>query len=131
MSLRPKALDGFRQGFGIEPPGPLHVSRHYPPAEAFTHQNAWWFEIPRKDFEGKGLPDVFLLYEIPECVDSFGCLRVPVALFQSCEHHLCFRKDKNVISLFLSAEPADRLVDKRGSGAIRFAPFELIGPTST
>jgi hypothetical protein len=122
MNIRPKGLDWFRERFG-DLCVPVHVSKRYPPEESATKHAAWWFEIPPNEFGGEEGPEIFLVYEVPEGAEPFGCLRIPAAVFQSCEHHLHVRPDNGHISLFLSAEPADRLVDRRGDGAIRFAPF--------
>jgi len=126
MNIRTKGLAWFSKHFG-EMPNYLHVSRFYPATLSFTKQAAWAFEIPPREIHGWGFPDVFLVYQVADGDDDFGCIRVPAVALQACLHHLYVRSDNNHISLFLSAEKEDRLREQRGKGAIEFGPFAWNG----
>ena len=122
MNLRIQGLAWYRGRFG-EIPKFVHVSRFYPPALSFTTQAAWAFQIPPHEVGGWGFSDVFLLHQIANESDDFGCLRIPTGSLLACLHHLYVRSDNGHISLFLSAEKRDYLRGSRGTGAIEFRHF--------
>lgn len=130
MNLRAEGLRWFRERFG-EPLGPIYVSRYYPPSKSWTGHGAWAFEIPPIALDGHDRPDVFLVLGRAPGTTKFRCLRIPAAVFLCCEPHLYTRPGNKHISLFLSAESMDHLVEKRGSGAVRFAPFAWDGQSTS
>ena len=122
MTIRAEGLRWFRERFG-KAPGSIHVSRCFPPDKSWTKHAAWAFEIPPAEIGGHDKPDIVLICEQKPGSGEFSCLKVPAPVFLCCEPYLYTRPDNGHISLFLSAESADHLVEKRGSGTIRFAPF--------
>ena len=120
MNLRKSGLDWFREHHG--PGDETRVSKFYP-----THQSwkgpVWWFEFPDSAVSDP-TGYINLLCQHRNNPDSFHHLRVPMALFGACKHHLGYREDNKKFSLFLSAERETLFREMRGTGNIEFRGFE-------
>lgn len=120
MNLRNAGLKWFDEHH--QPAEPIRVSKFYPTHESWKGP-AWWFEFPPSDVSD---PNGWLnlLCQRRNDPGSFHHLRIPMGLFAACKHHLGYRKDKDVFSLLLSAEPEFLFREMRGSGRIEFRHFE-------
>jgi hypothetical protein len=125
MKLRSAGI-AWLQGRLGDRVGPVHVSRFYPPDKSWTKQAAWAFEIPLHEIDGPN-ESVYLVYQLYDAQHEFGYLRIPTAFLQQHRRELFVRRDNEHVSLFLSAEPHERLRDKRGRGGVEFSSFEYDG----
>ncbi len=120
MNLRNAGLKWFDEHH--QPAEPIRVSKFYPTHESWKGP-AWWFEFPPSDVSDQnGWLNLLCQRRNDPC--SFHHLRIPMGLFAACKHHLGYRKDKDVFSLLLSAEPEFLFREMRGSGRIEFRHFE-------
>jgi hypothetical protein len=127
MNLRKTGLDWFRANRGPTEE-PIRISRLYPPAESWTGRPAWWFEFgPSVVAKSSGY--IHLLCQHGEDPAEFHHLRVPKAVFSDSKIELAFRADRDVFSLFLSAEPDSLFRELRGRGKIAFAQYEVLAAT--
>jgi hypothetical protein len=121
MNLRNDGLKWFEEHHNSREP--IRVSKFYPAHESWKKGPVWWFEFPPHDVSN---PNgwINLLCQRQNDPSSFHHLHIPMGLFAGCKHLIGFREDKNVYSLFLSAEPESLFREMRGSGNIEFGVFE-------
>jgi hypothetical protein len=101
---------------------PTRVSKWYPPEEAWPGFPVWWFEFPPGWVPLDVHAFVNLLCENPGDPEDFYLLRIPATLLRACRHHLGFREDREIYSLYVSARPSEMFTEVRGTGAIDFRP---------
>ena len=141
MSIRQRALSHLRSrlytdagledllGFGVfdldrrEVSKRVLTSRLYPPEESWTHRWSWWHVIPEVKIAGEGA--LVLLCE-SRSFEGFHILHVPRQWLRDHRDELAYQSAKEAFSLFLSAEPSDRFVERRGGG-LDFGSW-LFGP---
>lgn len=103
---------------------PTYVSKFYVPEHSWTGQSAWWLEIPRGIVENAESDHLHLLCQVAPNSSDFHYLRVPGEFFRRNLTKLVLRGNGR-LSLFLSAEPTDLFVERRGSGRLPFASFKI------
>lgn len=122
-SLRSEALDWLSSRFVVQGE-PTYTSKFYVPERSWTGESAWWIEIPRRAIETPGAHHLHLVCQVAPSVSTFHYLRVPAEFLTANLSKLALRENGRV-SLFLSAEPADLFVDRRGASKLSFAPFRV------
>lgn len=122
-SLRSEALDWLASRFGVQGE-PTYTSKFYVRERSWTGESAWWLEIPRRVIETSGARHLHLVCQAAPGVSTFHYLRVPAEFVTANLSKLALRHNDRV-SLFLSAEPADLFVERRGTGKLSFAPFRV------
>ena len=100
----------------------FRVSRFYPADRSRARRDTWWFEFPESDFAEEGKCTSFL------CQDEsnprqFHHLLVPNSFIQRIKSELDFRVDRQLYSIYLSADDKDRFKELRGSGGTDFSAF--------
>jgi hypothetical protein len=120
-SLRSDALGWLSSRWGVEGE-PTYTSKFYVPERSWTGQAAWWLEIPRGVIDNSGSGNLHLLCQAAPGLSEFHYLRVPADFLRRNLSKLALR-DNGRVSLFLSAEPSDQFVERRGSGKLPFASF--------
>jgi hypothetical protein len=103
---------------------PFRVSKYYVSSESWTGKPVWFFEFPETLVSDDSAEYLHLLCEKTSASDEFHHLRVPISIFPACKHHLAFREDTKMFSLWLSAEPETLFREMRGQGSIEFRGFE-------
>jgi len=101
-------------------------SKYYLAGESYTKRPAWAFEVPTEYIESEQDSAVTLRFETGPSTREYQELRVPCSYLKHKMPGLWVRSDRRCVSLFLSAEPADRFTDRRGSGATQFAQFLVL-----
>ena|ERR1035438_9169358 len=98
-------------------------SKYYIAEESWTKRPAWAFEVPVDYIESEPAGTVTLRFETGPSAGEYRELHVPCSYLKQHMPGLWVRSDRRTVSLFLSAEAADRFTDRRGSGATLFAQF--------
>ena len=122
MSVRATALRWLAAEHRVRD-ADIFTSRFYPAAESWTGRDAWWVQIPVARIEALGDGDVHVVCEAAPGARAFHYLRIPAAFLREHLGALDRPGDGRVVSLFVSADPATRFADERGSGRLSFAPF--------
>jgi len=120
MSIRALALDWLSTRHRVGK-GRILTSKYYDAAESWTGKDAWAVQIPLAALE----QDPFLHVVVQSAPGSteFRYLRIPTAYLRQYMNGLAIMKERQ-ISLFLDAGP-QTFFDRRGSGAVPFAQFEI------
>jgi len=100
----------------------LHVSRFYPADLSRARRPTWWFEFPESDFAEEGKCTSFLCQDESD-PQQFHHLLVPNSFLQRVKSGLDFRVDRQMYSIYLSADDNDRFKELRGSGGTDFSAF--------
>ena len=126
MSIRALALDWLATRHRVGK-GRILTSKYYDAAESWTGKDAWWVQIPLAALE----QDPFLHVVVQSAPGSteFRYLRIPTAYLRQFMNGLAIMKGRQ-ISLFLDAGP-QTFFDRRGSGAVPFAQFEITSEGSS
>lgn len=101
----------------------IFTSRWYAPEQSWTGRAAWWVQIPVHRITAVATGAIHLVCEAGPGGRAFHYLRVPASFLREHLADLDLPGDGQAVSLFLSAEPATRFRDERGSGGLDFAPF--------
>jgi hypothetical protein len=104
-------------------------SKYYIATESWTKRPAWAFEVPINQIQSELNSVVTLRLETGPSSGEFQELHVPCSYLKQNISELWIKADRQAVSLFLSAEAADRFTDRRGPGSIPFAQF--LGPATT
>jgi hypothetical protein len=95
------------------------VSKYYEASESWTGTPVWWFEFAARD----GLGFINLLCQTAPNDAEFHRLRVPKGFLLANKPHLGFRYEKDIFSLYLSAEAPSLFRELRGDGGHEFGVF--------
>jgi hypothetical protein len=120
-TIKAKAVNWLASHFGVRSKS-VYASKFYMPEHSRTKQSAWWLEIPQSAIEIPKSAEIHLVCEKSPDVDDFYYLKIPVEFLQRKLPSLDVRENGKV-SLFLSAEPDDMFVDRRGRGQVSFSGF--------
>jgi hypothetical protein len=120
-TIKTKAVTWLESNFGVRSKS-VYASKFYAPEHSRTKQAAWWLEIPQSAIETPKSAEIHLVCEKAPDVDDFYYLKVPVEFLRRKLSSLDVRENGKV-SLFLSAEPDDMFVDRRGRGQVSFDSF--------
>ena len=120
-TIKTKAVDWLASKHSVRSKS-VYASKFYVPERSWTGQSAWWLEIPQTAIEMPKSDEIHLVCEVAPDVDDFHYLKVPVEFFRKKLSNFDIRNNGK-ISLFLSAEPSDIFVDRRGRGKISFSDF--------
>ena len=85
-------------------------------------------QLPVHRLEALGAGAVHLVLQAVPDRPAFHYLRLPAAVLRDNLAGLDLPGDGRMVSLFLSAEPATRFRDERGSAHLDLAPFLLTAP---
>lgn len=96
-------------------------SKYYVAGESWTKKPAWAFEIPLEVVEA-AIGEVELTCQVPGDNGRYTLL-VPASYLQLHESELYLRRDRNSISIFLSAVSGSTFIDQRGTGGVPFGQF--------
>ena len=110
---------------GIPVADVLYTSKLYAPSSSWTGAHAWWIQVPLERIETAEV--VGMALEGEEGAAPFRYLEVPTAFLRENLSSFGMLGERS-INLFLSAEPEDLLVDRRGLGRVNFSSFELHPP---
>jgi hypothetical protein len=127
LSVRSSALRWLAATHRVRD-GDIFTSRFYPAAQSWTGRDAWWVQLPVHRLEALGAGAVHLVCQAAPDRTEFHYLRVPAAVLRDNLAGLDRPDDGRMVSLFLSAEPATRFRDERGSAHLDLAPFLLAVP---
>lgn len=108
----------------------IFTSKFYPAEQSWTGEAAWWVQIPVHRLEALGDGAVHLVCQAGGAQPGFHYLRVPAAFLRDNMAGVDRPGDGRMVSLFLSAEPATRFRDERGSAHLDFAPFVREGASA-
>ena len=97
-------------------------SKYYVADKSWTKRPAWAFEVPLDTVRG-GAEVIVLRYETGPATGQYRELNVPCTFLPDILSGLWIREDRQTLSLFLSADPQDLFIDKRGSGGVSFKQF--------
>ena len=122
LSVRSSALRWLAATHRVRD-GDIFTSRFYPAEQSWTGRDAWWVQLPVHRLEALGAGDVHLVCQAAPDRTEFHYLRVPAAVLRDNMEGLDLPGDGRMVSLFLSAEPATRFRDERGSAQLDLAPF--------
>ncbi len=120
MSIRTSAVAWLRDNFNVESRA-TYTSKYYVPEHSWTGRDAWWVEIPETILKAEPRSTVHIVLQAAPDANDFYYLQVPVSFLQRNAARLAVRNGR--LSLFLSAEPSARFVDRRGAGKASFAAF--------
>lgn len=124
MTIRSVALRWLARAHGVRD-GDIFTSRYYPAEESWTDRDAWWVQLPVHRVEAPGERNFHVVLQTAPGAQTFHYLRVPASHLRAHLAGLDRPGDGRMVSLFLSAEPASRFRDERGSARLDFAPFAL------
>jgi hypothetical protein len=105
------------------PPGHLVTSKRYRPDESWTKSKAWWIQVPLSAINAGKL--IHIVCQTEPKSRKFRRLQVPATFFRSNARHFALIGGAKV-NLFLSADEGMEFQDRRGSGKISFAKFEML-----
>ncbi len=97
-------------------------SKYYVADKSWTKRSAWAFEVPLDTVRG-GAEVIVLRYETGPATGQYGELNVTCTFLLDILSGLRVREDRQTLSLFLSPDPQDLFIDKRGSGGVCFKQF--------
>jgi hypothetical protein len=120
-TIKSKAVNWLVTKHGVKSKS-VYASKFYVPESSRTRQSAWWLEIPQAAIEMAKSAEIHLVCEVAPDIEDFHYLKVPVEFFRKNLPNFDIRKDGR-LSLFLSAEPEDMFVDRRGRGKVSFSDF--------
>lgn len=103
--------------------GDIFTSKLYPAAQSWTGADAWWVQVPVHRLDALGAGAIHLVLQAAAGANRFHYLQVPAAFLRDNLAGLDVPGDGRTVSLFLSAEPATRFRDERGSAHLDLAPF--------
>lgn len=98
-------------------------SKYYIAERSWTKRPAWAFEVPTDYIESEPDSAVTLRFETGPSTGAYQELQVPCSYLKQHMPGLWLRSDRRTVSLFLSAEAADRFTERRGPGATPFVQF--------
>jgi hypothetical protein len=101
-------------------------SKYYLAKKSWTKAPAWAFEVPIKYIESERENVVTLRCETGPSTGKYQELKVPCSYLKQHMLGLWTRVERQTVSLFLSAETADRFTERRGSGGTPFAQFLVL-----
>ena len=127
LSVRSSALRWLAATHRVRD-GDIFTSRLYPAEQSWTGRDAWWVQLPVHRLEALGAGHVHLVCQAAPDRMEFHYLRVPAAMLRDNLAGLDRPGDGRMVSLFLSAEPATRFRDERGSAQVDLAPFLHTAP---
>lgn len=123
-NIRKEGIAYIKKHFGEITSGDIRVSKCYLPEKSWTKSQVWWLEIPLKNL--KENQDVHLICQ-KENDKDFHYLRVPIKELRDYikreELDVRLRKNDEVISLHLSAQPNNLFQNLRGKGKIDFDKY--------
>jgi hypothetical protein len=116
---RRRAITYLKKHLGYIP-SLIATSKFFREEESWTHEKAWWFDLPIKKVKDNKNGNYYLVGESKK--SSFDYLKVPnkflVGNLKKFE-----TKYRKCIRLHLSAESSDRFTDKRGKGRVNFSRY--------
>ena len=120
-TVKSDAVAWLASNFGVRSKS-TYASKFYVPENSWTKRAAWWLEIPASALQSPDSSEVHLLCQKAPDDTVFHYLKVPVGFLRANLTRLAVR-ERDQISLFLSAEPGDAFVDQRGRGRVNFIDF--------
>jgi hypothetical protein len=120
-TVKSEAVAWLAANFGVKS-RTTYASKFYAPEKSWTKRAAWWLEIPASALRSPDSSEVHLLCQKAPHGTDFHCLKVPVGFLRANLPRLAVR-ERDQVSLFLSAEPGDAFVDQRGRGRVNFIDF--------
>ena len=127
LSVRSSALRWLAATHRVRD-GDIFTSRFYPAEQSWTGRAAWWVQLPVHRLEALGAGAVHLVLQAVPDRPEFHYLRLPAAVLRDNLAGLDLPGDGRMVSLFLSAEPATRFRDERGTAQLDLSPFLLTAP---
>jgi len=121
-TIKADAVSWLASKFGVKS-GDIYASKFHVPEKSPTRSSVWWLEIPLRIIEAQSSIVVHLVCEAAPDAGEFHYLEVPVEFFRKQLSNLDMR-DKDKVSLFLSAESGDLFSDQRGKGKVSFSHFQ-------
>src|SRR5579859_5839219 len=106
-------------GRGGVPSTTVFTSKLYSPAESWTGRRSWWHQVPLDRVQGGGVIVLVCEHGVP----AFDVLAVPAEWFR--QHHAGLHQRDGTYDLFLSAEPDELFVDRRGKGGLSLSTFRV------
>lgn len=123
MSIRQEALRWFSSNYPIVDEA-IYCSKYYKPTESWNRQALWWFEIPLKAIEIDSEANLHLICEMAPGKNEFHYLSIPKKYVSDNLDKLYVRKE--LVSIYISAEPEKMFVEQRGTGEVRFEKFKQV-----
>jgi hypothetical protein len=120
-TVKSDAVAWLTANFGVRSKS-TYASKFYVPEKSRTKRATWWIEIPDSALQSSDSAEVHILCQKAPDGTDFHYLRVPVGFLRANLPRLAVR-ERDQISLFLSAEPEDTFVDQRGRGRVNFIDF--------
>jgi hypothetical protein len=105
-----------------------YTSKYYIPEESWPKTNVWWLQIPMKALDTQRYDYVNLLCQVAPGTNDYHYLKVPTKYLN--EHLDKFHRNKEKISLYLSANPDKLFIEERGIGRLDFGKFLVNGASS-
>lgn len=123
MSIRQEALRWFSSNYQTVDKS-IYCSKYYIPTESWNGQALWWFEIPLKAIEIDSETNLHLICETAPGKNEFHYLSIPKKYVSANLDKLYVRKE--LVSIYISAEPEKMFVEQRGAGEVRFEKFKRV-----
>ena len=99
----------------------IYTSKFYTPDMSWPKTNVWWFQVPLSSINMNLYDHVNLVCQAAPNKNEFHYLKVPTKYFH--EHLKKFHRIKEIISIYLSAEPVKLFEEERGEGRLDFSRF--------
>jgi hypothetical protein len=124
MSIRKEASDWLKS-IGENSAIPFRASKLYSAEASRTGAPAWWFEFSEDFLRSLNDEYIHLICKTNDPKMPFRRLRIPVKFFTKNMDGFAYRKDKDKLSLFVSAETGTLFRELRGSGKLDLGGFEV------
>jgi len=102
----------------------IYTSKYYTPEESWPKTHVWWLQFPETAIDTSKYDYVNFICQVAPSKNDFHYLKVPTKYLHN--HLNKFHRIKEMIDLYLSANPHSLFIEERGEGRLDFSRFLII-----